>query len=430
MIISHNPISMQSNMGQTMLSLFSQFEKEELCQFYIYPTIPNLERCASYYRVTDKEMLAGLFRRGFVGGEIHADESCENQGMFEVQSDRKLYRNPKNKSAIRRLSRDTVWKLGNWYSNELANWLERERPTCIFVAPGAAKFLYDIALRISTEREIPIITYLCDEYYFVKKPGELLDRYRLQLLRQKIEALMAHTAHLVTICEELTQVYQGTFSVEATTLMTGSSFPIAEHPRLVHQPTEINYFGNIRANRYRSLCEIGQELDAINRETGMAYRLNIYTAEQDETILAHFDEIDSIRLMGYISGDLFNRTFLSSQLLLHVEAFDAESIDRVRHSISTKLANSLASGIPLLAYGPDEISSMKYLLRNNCAIAATTKKQLREMLLMGFRYETVRRETAERGLEVAKQFHDAEKVSLQLREIVNRVSADAEAASN
>ena len=41
LIISHNPISNQSNMGKTFLSLFSQFDKEELCQLYIYPVIPN-----------------------------------------------------------------------------------------------------------------------------------------------------------------------------------------------------------------------------------------------------------------------------------------------------------------------------------------------------------------------------------------------------
>ena len=55
LIISHNPITDYNNMGKTFLSLFSEFSREELCHFYIYPTIPNVKKCQSCYRVTDKE---------------------------------------------------------------------------------------------------------------------------------------------------------------------------------------------------------------------------------------------------------------------------------------------------------------------------------------------------------------------------------------
>ena len=199
LIISHNPISNQSNMGKTFLSLFSQFQKEELCQLYIYPVIPNEARCGSYYRVTDKDALNSLVRLKKAGGEIQAHRISADQGLYELPEDQSFYKNRKNKSALRRLLRDAMWRIAPWYNSGLKAWLDREKPDCIFVAPGVAKFLYDFALRISRVRDIPIVTYICDEYYFVNEPKQWLDVLRLRLLRAKMERLMEHSAHLVTI---------------------------------------------------------------------------------------------------------------------------------------------------------------------------------------------------------------------------------------
>lgn len=420
LIISHNPATTQNQMGITFLSLFSEFEKEELCQLYIYPTIPNQARCNSFFRITDKEMLQRLFWRKSAGAEITPDKISASEGVFESAGDEAVYRNRKNKSAGRRLLRDGMWAFAGWYGKELKGWLDREEPDCIFVAPGAAKFLYNFALKISKERHIPIVTYLCDEYYFVKRPKQLLDRVRLCLLKRKIEKLMNASSHLAVISEELKIAYTKKFGIEASVLMTGAGIASADRERVTDAPTEIHYFGNIRCNRFVSLCEIGRELDDINRELGTDYRLNIYTFEKDEDILNGFEGIESIKLCGSVSGSAFVDTFFKSQLLLHVEAFDEVSKDYVRHSVSTKIADSLASGIPLLAYGPGEISSMKYLARHDCALIAEDRSRLREMLIRAFTDKDARVRAVKNALPTARMFHDKRATSLRLKEILTQ----------
>lgn len=404
-------------MGKTFLSLFCQFEKEELCQLYIYPTLPNVDRCSSFYRVTDKEILRSLIPGKKAGREIAKEQIRETEGLYEQPKDESLYRNQKNKSASRRLLRDAMWCVGKWYNRDMKAWLDREDPACIFVAPGAAKFIYDFAIRISRDRGIPIVTYICDEFYFVQESEQKLEKLRLKLFRTKMQALMANTTHLVTISEELKEAYVHTFGVKATTLMTGAGISAAESVSK-EQPKQICYFGNVRANRYVSLLQIGRELDAINGENGTDFRLKIFTMEKDEAILAQLRQAVSIELHPFVTGADFEREFRRAQLLLHVEAFDEESIDRVRHSVSTKIADSLASGIPLLAYGPEQVSSMKHLLRNGCAIAATSREQLHEMLIQAFQNENARNEAATRGLAIAKSCHDSKKTGLQMREIL------------
>lgn len=422
LIISHLPVATQNNMGKTFLSLFSKFDREELCQLYIYPAIPDVDRCSSFYRVTDKDVLRWFYTLKRPGGEVPREKIHQTQGLYEEEKDESFYRNRRNKSPVRRLLRDTMWSLSAWYNDDLARWLDREAPTCIFLAPGVAKFIYDIALRIGDERGIPIVSYICDEYYFVKQPKSKLDQLRLGLLKAKIEKLMGRSRHLMVICDELKELYSNTFDVPATTLMTGTSYPMADVPALTEQPGEICYFGNIRCNRYVSLREVGRELDAINRDRGTNFKLKIYTSEKDPEILGCFRDIASVELCGFLTGAAFEQAFHDARLLLHVEAFDEDSIDFVQHSVSTKIADSLASGIPLLAYGPSCVSSMKHLMRHECAITATDQAELRTMLETALFDGNARKTAAENGLRTARKYHDSDRTGALLREIISEIS--------
>lgn len=415
LIVSHVPTMTRNNMGKTFLSLFSAFDRQELCQLYIYPTLPDVDRCASFYRVTDKEALRAVLRRNRIGGEV-APDTRRDREVYEVARDEALYRNRKNKSTLRRLFRDAIWVAAPWYNKNLEQWLEREKPDCIFLSPGPARFIYNIALKISKKRNIPIITYFCDEYYFVKKGQTLLERLRLKLLHRKIEAVMARSPALVVICDALQREYSRHFGVNAVTLMTGATLSAAA----AHPPREVSslcYFGNIRCNRYLSLAAVGKALDRLNGRLGTEYRLDIYSAEKDPVILSAFDGIASVKLHGFVTGEAYDRAFRQAGLLLHVEAFDEASIDFVCHSVSTKIADSLASGIPLVAYGPDCVASMEHLMKNNCAITATAEAELEKMLQTAFTDEAMRTAVVENALETAKRCHDSDENSRRLHKL-------------
>ena len=133
--------------------------------------------------------------------------------------------------------------------------------------------MYTMALRIQAELGIPVVCYLCDEYYFVKTPGGLFARWQLRLRQRKMETLMAKTTHLVTICPELLKPYQQRFGVPGTVLMTGAALVGVEKPRTDSAPKNLSYFGNIRCDRYLALAEVAGALDTINKEMGAAYRL-------------------------------------------------------------------------------------------------------------------------------------------------------------
>lgn len=429
LILSHNPISIKNNMGKTLGTLFCDFKKEELCQFYIYPTFPDVKKCISYYRISDKDILKSYCKFRVNGTVIVDDNIDENvESIFENTKDKNLYKNKKNKKPFRMLLRDLMWKLSRWYNRDIKNWIEEQRPTHLFVAPGNAKFIYDIALKISKKYNLPIITYICDDYYFVKKAKGLLGKIQQNSLKRITRKLFRKTSYVISICDRLKVDYQNAFNVEATTVMTGSNYTIATEPKNFNVVNEITYLGNIRCNRYKSIVEIGKTLDEINQENETNYKLNIYTPEKDEEILSSFNGISSIKLCGYVSGKEFDKVFHNCQALLHVEAFDEDSVDLVKNSISTKIADSLGSGIVLFAYGPESIASMQYLIENDSAICCTKKEELKNKLKLLFESSEERERKIINAINVAKENHDLTTVGKKVRELMKKVNDESSAS--
>ena len=421
LLISHKPLTTYTSMGKTFTTLLSSFSGEEICQLYIYPTVPNVDKCCSYFRITDKDVLRSYYKFKVKCGEIAPDTTQSK--MFENTDDEQLYRNPKNKKAGVMLLRDLVWKCARWYTKELREWLDRQKPEFILAAPGAAMFLYDIAMKLSKELNIPIISYLCDEYYFVQEPGAFLKRKRLKLLKNKIDRYMERTAHIITICDELKELYTNHFHRPMTTVMTGSSFPIASEIHSVENPASITYLGNVRCNRAQSIAEVGKALEEINREEGKQYRLNVYTGEKDRQILAALETAETVDLRGFVSGKDFDDALHQADFLLHAESFEEAQIELVRNSISTKIADSLGSGVPLIAYGPECIASMGHLIRNGCAITITKKEELKDVLKKAFTDREYRDSKAINGLQTAHKYHDPQRCGDLFRTIVELVVA-------
>lgn len=422
LIISHNPITTYHNMGKIMLSFFSEFKKEELCQLYIYPTLPDIDVCQSYYRITDKDILKSYYKFKVKGKIIKEEEiSSLNKKMFENDGDVKIYRNIKNKKALRQLLRDIMWKFSKWFNEDVKQWINNQHPTHIFVAPGSSKFIYDIALKCSKYFNIPIITCICDDYYFVKPKKFFLQRIQQKLLCNKIEKLINESSYIITVSEELNYNFFNHFHKNVKTLMTTSNYPIINKSKFKEHPKTITYFGNIRCNRYYSLIQIGQVLDEINLEYSTNYKLLIYSSEKDKSILKRFENVNSINFKGFISGKEFDKAFFNSDILLHTEAFDEISIDRVKHSISTKIADSLNSGICLFAYGPPNVASMKYLIENNAAVCAINYNELKNKLLDVFNNSALRKEKILNGMLLVKKNHDKKKSSQELYNIFLKI---------
>ena len=422
LIISHNPITTYQNMGKTFLSLFSSFKKEELCQLYIYPTIPDIDVCESYFRVTDRDVLKSYFHFGKINTRVITSDQIDTKKhvMYENDSDAEFFKKNK-KNSLSLIGRDLMWFFARWYNGKLKAWLLDQKPTCIFLAPGESKFIYNIAMKIAKKLNVPIFTYVCDEYYFVQKPKKIVDRLQLSLLQRKMKQAMHKSVGLIAICDMLADAYHKEFGVESHTIHTGSNYPIASEPRALREEIRgLTYMGNLAFKRYESLADIGRALDEINQQNGKDYKLFIYTNTVSEDSKKAFNGIRSIEHCGFVSGAEFEKTLHEADVLVHVESFAPECIERVKHSVSTKIADSLGSGVPLLAYGPENVASMKYLDESQASFLAINQTAVCLALRSVLSIEN-RREMSRTALNIARKNHDKHRNSMILRDLMQKI---------
>lgn len=422
LIISHNPITTYQSMGKTFLSLFSAFSKDELCQFYIYPSIPDVDMCNSYYRITDRNIFVSYLHFGKVNGrEITSKDIDVSKHSFYENEFEENFINVK-KTAFKTLLRDTMWRFSRWNNKQVRDWIQREKPTCIFFAGGESKFIYDIAIRVSLQYSLPIVTYICDEFYFLERPTNFTSLIQDHLLKKKIKKVLSISKLLVTISEELNDAYSSYFHKQAITIYTGSSSSASLDSILVKDEIKkFCYFGNLAFGRFNSLEEIGRCLELINEERNQEYRLYIYTRTLSESEQDRILRSKTIVYCGYVTGADYERAYADADILIHVESFGEKDIQRVKNSISTKIADALSSGKPVLAYGPDSLSSIKYLAKEHAACVVSDEGDLLNSIKMLLNKE-YREKLVSQALRTSMKNHNSNNNSKLLYKELQRIS--------
>ena len=403
LLLSHTPVTTYNNMGKTLLSLFSAFHPEELCQLYLYPSVPDTTCCGSYYRFTDRDAMHSLLDHRVTGGEVTPEPgSC---AAFSNRGEERICHAPRTLTTLSRWGRDLMWSVSHWNNHSLQEWLERQAPDVLFVAPGEQELLYDIALTVAKQYSIPLVAYVCDDFYFIDDKPQILRRARQRHLRRKIAGLTGLASLVITICPELADRYRKTFGVRAETVMTCPPFRVRTYAGPVRDPDSghMVYMGNLQFGRDRALLELGQVLDAENRTACTAHTLEIYTGENNPEVLSELSACPAVRLHDFVTGAAYEEALDGTDVFVHAESFDADYRERVRYSVSTKIIEGMASGKPLLAYGPREVASMTYLRRHHCAELALSRENLPNAVDAVLTQESLRQGLAARAGSTAKR---------------------------
>jgi hypothetical protein len=152
-------------------------------------------------------------------------------------------------------------------------------------------------------------------------------------------------------------------------------------------------------------------------------KYDISIADIEERINQTQEKIVEIE-QGISPENSFIKAFRDSDCLVHVEAFDKESVDLVKGSVSTKIADSLASGIPLLAYGPAGVASMEHLRRNDCAFLAGDYESLKMVIRELLTDREKRKLVSENALYTARCYHVSDTNSMRLRSIIQQITGE------
>ena len=406
LVISHNVFCKTTNMGKTLMGYFDGIDPNDIAQFYIHSEIPTTDLCKNYYRITDKDAIKSIFTRK--SGTVF----CEKDIKFDAESSRtdsgndaKRYQKARKRTPLVYLARNLWWSLGAWKTKKLLRWVDDFDPDVVFFASGDYAFMYKIALKIAKYKKIPLIVSCMDDYYFYNKNEKrFLGKFTHKLFMRQVEKTMKYSSEIFCICDKMSRDYGELFGKPTVTIHTRTT--IVE-PLNYGKTNAISYIGNLGYKRNEQLVKIGKALKELDIPEKPDF-IDVYSGEKNPEILKDMTEENGIKFHGSISADKVLEVMGKSIAIIHTESFDPEMRKRVAYSVSTKIADSLASGTCIFALGPEDVASMEYLIENEAAVCVTSecfiKKELESIILD----REKRLRTVKKAVLLAKEKHSAD----------------------
>ena len=131
------------------------------------------------------------------------------------------------------------------------------------------------------------------------------------------------------------------------------------------EPPRVLYFGSVFANaQLASLIDICRSVARLN-DAGFPFKLDIASPGWAASAHRHAVAIHpAIRLMEPTQDDaeFFKMLAAADALVLPIN-YDAESVAFIRYSMPTKVPAYMASGTPILVYGPRGVAQVDYAAR-------------------------------------------------------------------
>ena len=377
LVISHTVFSKTGNMGKTLLGYFDGFQKEELAQFYIHSEVPTDDsKCVEYFRFTDRDALKSILFQ-CAKGKVFSHKDIDKTRVT-TRTDKgvagAIYQLGRKRTGCIYLARNTLWGLSRWFTSDLKAWLTEIAPDVVFFASGDYSFMYKVANKIVEYLGIPMIVACVDDYYIHNKNQKsFIGRLEHKAFMNTVRKALNRATCILSICDAMSEQYSQLFQKPCYTLHTPA--PIKEL-NLDQDARAISYIGNLGYQRHEQVIEIARVIQKICPEL----YVDVYSGERREDIIRALESEPGIRFNGSISAEEVYAVMEKSKIVIHTESFDPAIQDRVRFSVSTKIAEILMNGPCLLAYGPRGIASIDYLENHRAAYVITSKDKLEEGL--------------------------------------------------
>lgn len=366
LVISNNCLSLRNSNGRTLFNLLSYLPSQNLANFYVRDEVSDIPHLSNFYRVTDQQALHAWKTRKPADGKI-ATEIIQNGETSKTPKD--------NKNPLFSLLRDVIWTSEAWLSSSFHAWLDVFNPEIIILQAGDAPFLFRLARRLALQRHIPLVIYNTEDYCF-KRYNYMSRRFRFfyplfrhKLYRQVKQAIKAaHTC--IYNSEQLKSEYEHHFVHRAEVIMMAATEEInGKHVSTKNDSLRCTYLGNLGVGRHHSLIEIGNVL----HQKGL--NLDVY-GPANENIINELQNALGVSYRGVVDYQEVQNIMRESDLLIHAESFGPYAIKDLRFAFSTKIADSLASGVPFFLYAPKELTCTVYLSPLIPDFVATSKDDM------------------------------------------------------
>lgn len=367
LLISHNPLSQVNNNGKTLASIFRGISLGNIYQIYLTSETPDYSAECHYLQLNEKQIISSLFKTK----NICCQEIQGTPGKVSSTTIKK------NNFAIhiKRLLREGIWKNPIWKS-KLKKWLKDKHFDVVFFMAGDGMFAYDVYHFVMENISAKGCMFFTDDYILGKVSYSPIACFRQWLLKRKIKKTLTFVEELYVISDEMKYAYDSLFKVDSCVIRNFSieKKEIAiEKNNIQRETVTMVYAGGLHYNRWKVLAQIANTLQKINCSCEKKCFLKIYSSQNiSKKILKKITVANAAEFCGSASASEIADIYYNSDVLLHVESFDKRAIAATKYSFSTKIPEYLSAGRCVLAVGPAEVASIRYLADFACVICDDT----------------------------------------------------------
>ncbi len=422
LIVGTVPYNRQST-SRAFDSYFHNWPRECMAQVFSNTKMPCKGHCSTLYQITDQRMLKRRFRRGMQTGKIYQYDELPDaweSGDLEVNSSfiSKLYSIGSHKNSLVYLLRKLLWKKQYWCTEEFDTWLDSFRPDCVFLAFSDDFFIPQIAMYVADRFQIPIISCIGDDYYFnYKKSISPLYHIYKRKYRKLIRQVFSYRGSGIYISDKIRDLYNNQFGLNGSTVYLTSEVKRRPFSYIPQKDPMICYFGNIRLGRNDALNEIASALGQIDP----AFKLRVYSNENEKRIYKKLLNNPNVEYCGRIPYHEVMSRMERCDIQIVVEGFEKKDVDITRYSLSTKVADSIASGSAIFAYGSPECGAIEYAQSTGCIVTCTERDGLRDALSRLIYDKEQQKENYEKAIQVTARNHTLENSTEVFRKVVRQV---------
>lgn len=406
LVVNGEPIGSGSATGITLANLFAGWPADRLVEIFTADLRRPLDAAWLSRRLSnaDLRLIGAAFRRGADTAAIPGSAGAPARARSGIQT--------AARSAV------VPWLDLVPYTppSTLLAEIEAFRPQVIYSLLGNIR-LTRLCRALSAAHGVPVVPHFMDDWLSTYSvPGRSAATFVSRpVLSAEVRRLVARTPRGMTIGDRMAEEYARRFGRPFTAFMNPVSITSVEDRSLDPSRARLGYVGGLHLSRWRNLLDIARALDSLRRE-GFELTLDVWSPPAD--IARHGEALTAAGARcGSLSPDETAGVLRSLDVAIHVEAFGPREAAYTRLSVSTKIPQYFAAGLPILAYGPADAASCRYIVDNGCGVGAGAADEdlgsvVREMV----RDVAARRRMGASGRAVAARRHNAETERLRFRD--------------
>ncbi|MBB2496854.1 glycosyltransferase family protein [Aquipseudomonas ullengensis] len=424
------PVSLYNSNRKSKLFQKEVFEYKELDDFLEQPADsqavhPAAENCIANIRilVLDLTHISHLSATGQIKGLFFRDAIPTNVAQICVSFDMRGI------SGAVGLDRITTNDFTAFASQaEIIAFARNFAPDVIYYRPIDSVLLHETACALKEKLNVPVVSHLMDDWVLRHK-NDGIGKFRQW--EERMLDIVGMSSKLLAISQKMADAYGVRYGGEWQVLANGidlNTFPLPE--KTSRAKKNIRYMGGAAENmNYHAIVQFARAIENDKRLASL-FTLEIYTMPWYMKNLGEaLDGFETCRIFELVDEDRYAETLKTADALLIAYNFDSATEQYVSLSMANKMPECLASGVPVIAYGPSTIATIELLEKYGLAHVVNQEDatHLEKVLTVLASNSPVTQTIARRARSFAGHFLSAEAVVAKFNQtLVAATAASAE----